>query len=50
MIQVRTVATQEQRQTVTRLLFEEVIFDLDLQQITGYKLTLWAQHFLELRS
>ncbi len=47
MIQVLATATPEQRQPVTRLQFEEVIFDLDPQQITGYRLTLWAPYFLD---
>jgi DNA invertase Pin-like site-specific DNA recombinase len=41
------MASPARRQTVTRLLFEEVIFDLDAHRITGYKLTQWAQCFLD---
>lgn len=41
-------ATPEQRQVLARGLFEYIVYDLDQQRITSFRLHGWADHYLEL--
>ena len=43
------ISSDWDKQELARSLFEEVSYDLDAQQIVGFKLKSWAEQFLMVR-
>ncbi|MEM6283009.1 MAG: recombinase family protein [Chloroflexota bacterium] len=50
MIEVWDSSSDEDRQNMAHMLFEHVIYDLDAQHIVGFRLKVWAERYLVLRS
>ena len=42
-------ALPEDRQSFARTIFSEIIYDLDTRRIVGFKMTAWAEAFLQMR-
>jgi len=42
-------SSDEDRQQLVRMIFEEIIYDLDQQRIVHFRLKTWAERFLDLR-
>ena len=50
MVKIWDSGNDEDRQEMARMVFEYIVYDLDLQRIVDFRLKPWADHFLVLRA